>query len=100
MEHTTPELLEFFRLRPGMWIQPINQTTVVAFIHGLEAGANDQRFTQTLKAYLETTHDLYGSNQGWPRQIQLYAEKMDLDWAAAFFELAAVVLNRLESSEG
>lgn len=96
MNNNIQKVVTHFLQRPAMWIHPVHQDMIVAFVHGLEAGANDKRFSNTLKQYLESNHALYGSNQGWIRQIRLYAEKMEKAWESAFFELAAIVLVQLE----
>ncbi|MDC8003861.1 hypothetical protein POV27_07345 [Aureisphaera galaxeae] len=86
------ETLEHFLTKTSMWIHPVNETSIVSFIHGFEAGIGSKTFTSGLKEYLESRYDLYGSNQGWPRQILLYAEKKNMEWKDAFIEIGKIVL--------
>ena len=73
--------------RTSLWINPIDRNSITSFIHGFEAGTENKCFTSTLKNHLESEHNIYGSNQGWPNQVFLYAEKKEMNWNDAFFEL-------------
>ena len=88
--------LDLFINRTSMWINPIDRTTITSFIHGFEAGTDNKFFTSLLKDYLESEHNIYGSNQGWPNQVLLYAEKNKLNWNDAFFELGRVIIKKIE----
>jgi hypothetical protein len=87
--------LEFFIDRTSMWINPIDRNTITSFIHGFEAGSDKKIFTSLLKDYLESEHNIYGSNQGWPNQVLRYAEKKKLSWNDAFFELGKVIIKEI-----
>jgi len=88
--------LDLFINRTSMWINPIDKNTITSFIHGFEAGTDKKSFTSLLKNYLESEHNIYGSNQGWPNQVLLYAEKNDLSWSDAFFELGKTIISELK----
>ncbi|WP_347923685.1 hypothetical protein [Pontimicrobium sp. SW4] len=88
--------LDHFIERTSMWIYPIDRNTITSFIHGFQAGSDNKCFTSTLKNHLESKHNIYGSNQGWPNQVSLYAEKKEMNWSNAFFELGKIILKELK----
>jgi hypothetical protein len=53
--------------------------------------------TSELKKHLETEYEIYGSNQGWTRQVLLYAEKRNIEWSQAFTELGKVILDKIKT---
>lgn len=79
-----------------MFVNPVNKSSIVSFIHGFEQGINEIVFTSELKEYLKLNHDVHGSNQGWPRQIKLYSEQRNIEWKEAFVEVATYVLKELK----
>lgn len=94
MDYTNHELLTFFLKRMGMYIHPINRNTIVSFIHGFETAARSRTFTEELKNYLEISYQIYGSNQGWPRQVELLAENWGVSWEDGFVQVATVILEK------
>ncbi|MDG5493227.1 hypothetical protein [Psychroserpens sp. SPM9] len=89
------KILEHFLDRTSMWINPIDRATITSFVHGFEAGTDNKAFTSKLKKLLETEHNIYGSNQGWPNQVFLYAEKRNMKWSEAFNELGKEILDKI-----
>lgn len=93
------EKISHFLTRTSMWIYPINETSIVSFIQGFEAGIGKNIFTTELTRYLESEYEIYGSNQGWPRQILLYAEKRNITWSEAFLEIGRLIIDRLKTAD-
>ncbi|WP_167342056.1 hypothetical protein [Nonlabens sp. SY33080] len=91
------ETLDLFINRTSMWINPIDKNTITSFIHGFEAGTDKKSFTSLLKDYLESEHNINGSNQGWPNQVLLYAQKNELSWSNAFLELGITIISKLKT---
>ena len=87
MEQKEIEILDHFLTKTSMWIHPINEATIVSFIHGFEARASKKTFTTKVQKYLESEYDIYGSNLGWPQQIRIYSEKNSITWVEAFLEI-------------
>lgn len=92
MNYSDNQLLTFFLERMNMFIYPINRDTITAFIHGFEIGGRTRLFTQELKEYIEEQYQVYGSNQGWPRQVELLANQWELSWENSFIKIAQVIL--------
>ncbi len=97
MKNKELKTLEHFLTRTSRWIHPTNKTSIVSFIHGFEAGIEKKSFTYEIKEYLESEYEIYGSNQGWPHQIFLYAEKRKITWNEAFIEIGKLILERLKT---
>ncbi|MCA0133951.1 hypothetical protein [Winogradskyella alexanderae] len=96
MTNKEVKTLEHFFDRTFMWIHPIDRNTITSFIHGFEAGSDNKFFTTLLKKHLESEYNIFGSNQGWPNQVRLYAEKKEIDWNEAFFELGKTIISELK----
>ena len=96
MTNKALKILESFIERTSMWVNPIDRTTITSFIHGFEAGTDNKSFTSSLKSHLESEHHIYGSSQGWPNQVLLYAEKKEMNWNDAFFELGKIIIMGLK----
>lgn len=86
------DTLKLFLSKPNLWISSINKSSVVSFIHGFEAGAKNCFFTNQIKQYMEMEFEIFGSNQGWPNQISIYAKKNGLEWDDAFFKISIKIL--------
>lgn len=91
------ETLNYFLIKTQMFIHPINQATIVSFIHGFEAGTGNKTFTSILKSYLESRYEIFGSNQGWPHQISIYSEQKDVEWCEAFLEIGKTIIEKLKT---
>lgn len=96
MDSKEIKTLEHFLTRTGMWVYPINESTIVSFIHGFEAGINNKTFTLELKEYLESENNIYGLNQGWPRQVLLFSEKRKISWHEAFIEAGKETIEKIK----
>ncbi|MCB0644549.1 MAG: GNAT family N-acetyltransferase [Phaeodactylibacter sp.] len=87
------EVLAHFLKRPNMYIQPVDKTTTVAFITGLEAVTDTAwQLTNRLSLHLDLELNIPQNALGWPYQIQRYAEKNNQDWWTAFTTLATQLL--------
>lgn len=89
------ETLLHFIERTGMHVYHINEISIESWIHGFEEGINNKVFSTTLKEYIELNYDIYGSNRGWPRQIELYSEKYKKDWNESFLEIAKIIVEKI-----
>lgn len=78
--------------KPKMWVNPLNETSIVSFIHGFEARTGHREFTDKIKEYLQDEYDIFGSSLGWPYQIRIYAENQNIDWISAFQEIGNKIL--------
>lgn len=95
MKDEHQEILTLFVNRPLLFISQIEQEQVVAFITGFEFGAKGKGYiTGPVGELLADEYRLYGSNQGWPRQVLLYAEKKGLSWFEAFKEVLLIILSK------
>ncbi|WP_282041983.1 hypothetical protein [Winogradskyella flava] len=92
------EILNHFLIKTSMWIHPINMDTIVSFVRGFEAGTGNKTFTSEIKSLLESKHEIFGSNQGWPNQILIYSEKKNIEWSEAFLEIGITIIEQLKSS--
>lgn len=81
----------FFLKRPLMFIRTLNQNEVIAFVGGFEWGG-ETVITSGIKTHLEDKYQITGSNQGWPRQIEIYSKRKRITWFEAFQEVALIVL--------
>ena len=52
------EILERFINRTSMQIVPINELSIMSWIHGFEEGSGSKLFSQTLKEYIMVTYEL------------------------------------------
>lgn len=73
-----------FITRTNMFVHPVNRDTVVSFIHGYEAGKDNQNFTFMVKQLLTEKYAVYSSSDGWPGQMGRYARRCSWGWVAAF----------------
>lgn len=97
MKEKEIEILEYLLDKTGLMVYPINKISIINFIYGFEAGIGHNTFTSELKEYLEGKYDIYGSNPGWPRQVQLYAEKNNLEWSEAFIKIGKTIIGRIKT---
>ena len=80
--------------RMSMYVVPVSEKTVVAYLHGYDNGAHGKcGFTDRIRVKLETKYQIEYRACGWPEQIQRYAEKTNLDWLQAFNVIGGEVLN-------
>ena len=89
------EVLMHFLNRPGMYIQPVDKTTVVAFMHGVESVTDPSwRLTKMLSQHLDLVLDIPQTALGWPNQIQRYADQKQQVWWEAFVDLSREILEQ------
>ena len=69
-----------------MWIRGVpDKERIISFIDGYETGTNNKcDFTQLLKEFISNKYKINGSNEGWPRQIDLLSKKLSLTWIETF----------------
>ena len=72
-----------FAERTNLFVHPVEEKTIVAYMSGLEAGS-DFHFSKGFNEFLADTYDIYGSNEGWSLQVRLYAEKSRIEFNSAF----------------
>lgn len=90
-------LLVFFVVRTGMFVNPINEQTILSFLTGYEMGTKGKyRFTYMLKDTLETKYRIAWGSRGLPEQIEKLAKKRKDTWVQTFKKVAMEIL----TSEG
>ena len=71
------------------------QTSITSFIAGYEIGTDLRcNFTEILTKKLEEEHQIERSPSGWPKQVEIFAEKEKLPW---FDVLKKITLEILEA---
>lgn len=71
--------------RMDMYIQPIDQSTITAFMHGLDIGRNYKlKWTDLVSDYLHETYRIERKAMGWTYQIKVFAKQNKIDWIEAF----------------
>ncbi|MDC1162591.1 hypothetical protein OAT18_04035 [Tenacibaculum sp.] len=85
--------LSFFTLRIGMYTGKENKDTISAFIHGFEAGRdNDCKFIENLTNSIEKEYSIDTKATGWIEQIELLAERTESDWVTVFKKQSLKIL--------
>jgi len=85
--------LAFFTLRIGMYTGKENKDTISAFIHGFEAGRdNNCNFIESLTNSIEKEYGIDTKATGWIGQMQLLAEKTENDWVTVFKKQSLKIL--------
>jgi hypothetical protein len=91
---TEPQIrtLLLFLSRTQMYIAEENKESIIAFIHGFEAGCGFNLFTESLSKRLELIYKVKKRALGWSHQIEMYAKKKSTGWEEAFKSIAKEVL--------
>ncbi len=82
-----------FVVRTGMFVQPINEHTILSFLYGYEMGTKGKyQFTRMLKDILEKKYRIAWGSRGLPEQIEKLAKKRKDTWVLTFKKVAMEVL--------
>ena len=74
-----------FTLRIGMYTGKENRDTVTSFLHGYEIGRNNEcNFIEQLMKSIEEEYEIKSRATGWTGQIEMVAEKLEMDWITIF----------------
>ncbi len=92
------KFLPYFIYRPSMYIGEANKCSIVCFIYGLEFGqficegkSETESFSSILSKLLEEQYKIKKFATGWSNQVERYAEKNEITFSDAFFELAKLI---------
>lgn len=94
-------ILSHFILRTGMYIPSLTKDNAVSFLTGFQAG-NKHNFNliENISKHLENEYNIYGSNLGWPNQIEIYSTNKGLKWISGFKKISLEIFClKLESNE-
>jgi hypothetical protein len=74
-----------FILYTGMYVNPVDEKSIISFIHGYELGTKHKcDFTQLIKHLIAHKYKIKHSSDGWEGQITRRAETLSLSWVATF----------------
>jgi hypothetical protein len=74
-----------FTLRIGMYTGKENKDTVSSFLHGYEIGRNNEcNFIEQIMKSIEEEYEIKSRATGWIGQIEMVAEKLEMDWIIIF----------------
>jgi hypothetical protein len=91
------ELLLLLIVRPGMYVNPVEASTITSFITGYEVGiGNKSRFTKLVSDLISDKYKVSYSNDGWPGQIKLLARKRHTTWVIIFKKITLEVIVNAE----
>lgn len=82
-----------FTARTGMYVYPVDESTIVSFIHGYELGTKDEcDFTQLVKQLLIDKYEIIYSSDGWQGQISRLGERLSLNWVETFMKVTLEIV--------
>lgn len=85
MQEKDLKLLWMFTLRIGMYTGKENKDTVSSFLHGYEIGRNNEcNFIEQIMKSIEEEYEIKSRATGWIGQIEMVAEKLEMDWIIIF----------------
>jgi len=85
--------LIWFVLRTGMYIQPIDEHTILSFLLGFEIGTKGKCcFRELLRERLEDKYKIRYAGRGVTEQIEKLARKRNDTWVMTFRKLAMEIL--------
>jgi len=100
MNHNNKEQLLYFVTRPSMYIQPMEASSAISFVHGFEAGMGSEGdFIETMSQLLSEKYKVNGGCLGWPEQIKLLAKKRSLSWLTTFRGLVPEVVAYVQGGQ-
>lgn len=93
------ETLSGFVSRMGMYIQPVDQHTVISWIHGYQMGTGGRyKLTDLLSEELSQTYNTGPvSGLGWWAQLERFAERRNVSWIEAFRLVSAPIIDRFRN---
>ncbi len=86
------ETISNFINRLGMYVTPINEETIVSFIHGYETGVRNTTLTNQISNLLSNKYMISEPAMGFQYQIKVYSEKCELSWVDGFVQIVEEVL--------
>jgi hypothetical protein len=80
----------------GMYIYPCDQHGVVSWVDGYVSGAKGRcKFTELQTEELTERHRIKSNSAlGWPRSVEIFAEKRDISWLEAFTLASSPIITR------
>ena len=79
----------------SMFIQNINQESIVNFLHGYEYAENkDCKFLEALSKHLEENYKIPPDIHGWPGQINRFQASARMYWVDAYLRLSSEVIKQ------
>jgi len=92
----TPNDIRFlnaFNSRMSMYISFVSRESVVSYLHGYEAGSAGRcQFSASLSEWLSARHQIERMAQGWPHQVEVFAQERSLSWIEAYQRVSSEVL--------
>ncbi|KAA3620826.1 MAG: hypothetical protein DWQ02_28765 [Bacteroidetes bacterium] len=76
--------LEQFIKRIPMYTGEEEQSLIVAFVHGYEAGKANKNLTDEISKILNIDYGISKPAVGWPYQVKVYSEKNNCSWVEGF----------------
>jgi hypothetical protein len=93
MQKEDLRLLWHFTLRISMYTGKENEGRIMSFLHGYEAGRNNQcQFIEKLSDSIEKEFKIVSYATGWSGQIERTAQKFETDWVTVFKKQSLKVL--------
>jgi len=87
------EKLRHFLTYPKMFVSDTEKWQIISFIHGFEFALDDNSITESISDFFQKTHNIFGSNSGWPYQVEQFADKNSIGWFESFKIVTEHVIN-------
>ena len=78
--------------RLGMYVNPINEITIISFIHGYETGLKNTILTDQISSHLTEKYKIAKPAVGFSYQINVYSENHEISWVEGFVKIVEEVL--------